>query len=157
MDQVALEKALVAGKDGCNSIEEASERSTDLSPSTNPEEPSMQKLFRRSDTLGSALEVTLPTKAEVAEPRADPQELLRRIIMWVLLNNELGCLGEEGKQLTVEHREAIFIFLCSFSAKKKSVFRALVGKVLKALDSCEEWRAGRKPHVSAEVSAAKQP
>jgi hypothetical protein len=102
------------------------------------------------------LDLQLPSSNEL-RCGADKQALFRRVVVWVLVNSEKGRLGEEGGQLTVEHREAVLSFVCDFAAPKgrkaQPTFRVLAQKVLRELDSCEEWRAGRLPR-SAEVASA---
>lgn len=102
------------------------------------------------------LDLQLPSSNEL-RCGADKQALFRRVVVWVLVNSEKGRLGEEGGQLTVEHRGAVLSFVCGFAAPKgrkaQPTFRALAQKVLRELDSCEEWRAGRLPR-SAEVANA---
>jgi len=102
------------------------------------------------------LDLQLPSSNEL-RCGADKQALFRRVVVWVLVNSEKGRLGEEGGQLTVEHRGAVLSLVCGFAAprgrKAQPTFRVLAQKVLRELEGCEEWRAGRLPR-SAEVADA---
>jgi hypothetical protein len=107
------------------------------------------------------LQVELPSSKELQGPLGDAQDLFRKVVVWTLVHSEHGRLDEEGKQLTADHRGAIVRFVCGFAAPKKlnkkttlTHLQALARKVLKELDSCEEWHVGLPSSTRAEVAEA---
>lgn len=151
-DLEAVERALTpaAAKDDAAVARTTSGRAADSSLSPRfAERPSLREPDQPP--------VELPAAAELRNPEVDLGELFQRVVVWTMLFNEQGNLGEEGARLTAEHRAAVIGFMCTFATPKKggkAAFRKLAQKVLSETEKCEEWRAGREASLTAAVKKA---